>query len=73
VTVKELISRLSKLPADALVVGRGYESGYDDVGVSVCAIYDRQGPGEKVSWWAGRYADVKDDEDHPVIEAVVIL
>jgi len=70
-TVKELIGFLSKMPADALVVGRGYESGYDDVGVSVCAIYDRQGPGEKESWWAGRYDDAE-DESHRLIEAVVI-
>ena len=70
-TVKELIGLLTKMPADALVVGRGYESGYDDVGVNVCVIYDRQGPGEKSSWWAGRYDDAE-YEEHRGIEAVVI-
>lgn len=70
-TVKELIERLSLLDSDLLVVGRGFEEGYDDVGVSIKPIVDTQGPDGKESWWNGRYDDADYREGEP-LDAVVI-
>ena len=52
--VREVIEALSKFDPEMLVVGRGYEGGYDDVSVHVENIVDEQGP-DKKAWWEGRY------------------
>jgi hypothetical protein len=54
VRVREVIEALSKFDPEMLVVGRGYEGGYDDVSVHVENIVDEQGP-NKEAWWDGRY------------------
>jgi len=70
-TVREVIEALSALDPDMLVVGRGYEGGYDDVTVHVETIVDEQGPGEKASWWQGRYDDARYTDGQPFDAAVI--
>lgn len=70
-TVKELRDKLAAYQPDVLVVGRGYEEGYDDVGISVKSIVDTQGPGKKEAWWNGRYDDA-DYGEGVAFDAVVI-
>lgn len=68
--MKEMIASLQDLPPDTVVVGRGYEDGYDDVAPAVLfEVVDTQGPGKKSAWWTGRYDD---DRDGPKIAVAVI-
>lgn len=70
-TVAELIEKLQALDSALLVVGRGYEDGYDDVGVHTETIVDAQGPGEKQSWWSGRYDDANYREGESITAVVI--
>lgn len=71
--VKDLIAALKSMPANAVVVGRGYEDGYDDVDPPrLIEVVDSQGPGVKKSWWTGRYDDPWGDDDAEKVAVVVI-
>lgn len=72
-TVAELIEKLSTFHPDLIVVGRGYEDGYDDIGgVRQANLSDVQGEGEKSMWWTGRYDDADYYTEHPQVHAVVV-
>lgn len=62
--VSELIEKLDKLPKDMLVLGRGYESGYndlDEVTTQTLVKCDN-------AWYDGNYQDLDSHSGTPVDE-----
>lgn len=54
--VSELIKKLEELPQDKIVLGRGYEDGWDDLEkVTTETLVKCNNP-----WYDGTYQDVKD-------------
>lgn len=66
-TVAELIAKLQSLDPSLLVLGMGYESGYDPINLVVVreVVHD---PGY---WWDGMYRNYSDGDDKP-IKALVL-
>ena len=66
--VNELIAQLQKAPQDALIVVRGYESGFDDIdGVTPITLVLAEWPED----WMGVY-DKAEDGQGDIINAVFI-
>ena len=63
--VKDLLTLLSKMPADADVVAKGYEGGVDDI-VNVQLVKLKRDAHDE--WYYGRH-EIKEDSD---IQAVFI-
>lgn len=70
-TVAELIERLKKSDPRMRVLVDGYEDGYDDPSIVLRKVVDKQGPGDKTSWWSGRYGDADYSEGIPFTALVI--
>lgn len=67
-TVAELIARLNEFPQDMLVLGRGYETGFDPIEtVETVEVVKQKDP----SWWDGEY-DTPRNWDESTTKAVVL-
>ena len=68
-TVAELMAALTKMPEDAIVVQRGYESGMIDVKSPRCQqIFLRKPP---IEWWDGTYQSHYDSSEGEVLAVVL--
>jgi len=66
--IKELIVLLEKMPQEALVVVRGYESGYDDI---ECVTPVTLTLTDTPDWFMGVYEEAENAQEN-IIEAVFI-
>lgn len=62
--VSELIEKLQTLPPDALVVGEGYEDGYDTI-KRVSVITVEENPQQE--WYLGQYIASKNENAQQVV------
>ena len=68
-TVAELMAALMKMPEDAIVVQRGYESGMIDVrSAHFRRIFLRKPP---IEWWDGTYQSYYDSSEGEVLAVVL--
>lgn len=58
-TIKDLKEIIENLPDDMVVLGRGYEWGFDDVACVEGSAYRVDAPD-----YAGRYADTEDNDGY---------
>lgn len=67
--VCELIEKLKAIPQDQIVLGRGYESGYDPInGVFQCKVYHIPDH----NWYDGEYDTDTFNENVANIDAVIL-
>lgn len=67
-TAQELIAKLQECPSDTLVLVRGYEEGYDDIGLVLTLDVERT----PRAWYLGQYDVPSEDSGEPTYQAIVL-